>query len=115
VRDTLQPLEQYNLGPLSLQGFKVRRRSCARASCSELHAQTVVPGAQQSGWCGATNTQLGARRPRCVVCCLHAQATGFAGGMLPKTAGGGLLDSQSASDCEITGDCDDIAAAAAIR
>jgi hypothetical protein len=35
--------------------------------------------------------------------------------MLPKTAGGGLLDKQSQSDCEITGDCDDIEASAAIR
>jgi hypothetical protein len=45
----------------------------------------------------------------------NQQATGFPGKMLPKTAGGSLLDEQSQSDCEITGDCDDIEAAAAIR
>lgn len=49
----------------------------------------------------------------CPLCPL--QATGFPGKMLPKTAGGSLLDAQSQLDCEITGDCDDIAAAAAIR
>jgi len=43
------------------------------------------------------------------------KATGFPGKMLPKTAGGSLLDEQSQLDCEITGDCDDLAAAAAIR
>ena len=45
----------------------------------------------------------------------HTQATGFPGKMLPKTAGGSLLDEQSQKDCEITGDCEDIEAAAAIR
>jgi hypothetical protein len=38
-----------------------------------------------------------------------------AGKMLPKTTGGSLLDDQAQADCEITGDCEDIEAAAAIR
>jgi hypothetical protein len=50
-----------------------------------------------------------------VLCVVSVQATGFPGKMLPKTAGGSLLDEQSQLDCEITGDCDDIVAAAAIR
>jgi hypothetical protein len=35
--------------------------------------------------------------------------------LLLFAAGGSLLDEQSQLDCEITGDCDDIAASAAIR
>ncbi|KAF8067213.1 hypothetical protein HT031_002260 [Scenedesmus sp. PABB004] len=44
------------------------------------------------------------------------KATGFPGRMLPKTAGdGGRVSAEAAADCEITGDCDDLAAEAAIR
>lgn len=46
------------------------------------------------------------------LCCF--QATGFPGKMLPNT-GSGLISSQDQEVCEITGDCEDLAAEAAIR
>ncbi|WIA32910.1 hypothetical protein OEZ86_006081 [Tetradesmus obliquus] len=61
------PLEQYELGPLKLTGFK---------------------------------------------------ASGFPGKMLPGQGSGligGAPDAQALADCEITGDCDELAAASAIR
>lgn len=66
----------------------------------------------QGGWAGQTVAgefcSCGCRDPAVCSC-------SFPGKMLPKTTGGSLLDGQAQSDCEITGDCEDIEAAAAIR
>jgi hypothetical protein len=42
------------------------------------------------------------------------QAAGFPGKMLPNQ-GSGVISAQAQSDCEILGDCEDEALAAAIR
>lgn len=49
---------------------------------------------------------------------LLLQASGFPGKMLPGQGSGligGAPDAQALADCEITGDCDELAAASAIR
>lgn len=47
--------------------------------------------------------------------CATWEPPGFPGGNLPKTTGSGKVDEQQLQDCEITGDCDDLALEAAIR
>jgi hypothetical protein len=48
---------------------------------------------------------------------LLLQASGFPGKMLPGQGSGliGQPDAQALADCEITGDCEDLEAASAIR
>lgn len=102
------PLNQYSLGAPRLRGFKVRRRPGARKRvCLVLGASAAGIALPHAPCNGCSRQSLHTQHT-------PNQATGFAGGNLPKS-GPGKVDAAQLEDCDILGNCDDLEAEAAIR